>query len=137
MAADETLRELDALLWSFDPTAFIPIAGPAMGAPGEVLLVEDAALLQHRAVLLNLGDVVPPAAAEFARILEVVPSARRAVRLAASYREYQSLGRCSITSAPSPPPDRDAPCLRRARQRKGVNYSRLWSCLCLNRQRLF
>ncbi|MEO3691124.1 DNA polymerase III subunit chi [Roseateles paludis] len=93
VAADETLRELDALLWSFDPTAFIPHRRAGTGAPGEVLLVEDAALLQHRAVLLNLGDVVPSAAAEFARILEVVPSAaegRAAGRR--RYREYQSLG---------------------------------------------
>lgn len=89
----ETLRELDALLWSFDPVSFVPHRLGAEGSTAEVLLVEDAAQLQHRAVLLNLGGEVPAAAAEFERILEVVPSAPEARALGRRrYRQYQGLG---------------------------------------------
>jgi DNA polymerase-3 subunit chi len=52
----------DALLWSFDAAEFIPHRrwdGTTPSAPGEVLLVDDAARLPHRALLLNLCDEMP------------------------------------------------------------------------------
>ena len=56
---------LDALLWSFDASDFIPHRrwdGATPPAPGEVLLVGDAAALPHRGLLLNLGEALPEAA---------------------------------------------------------------------------
>lgn len=88
--------ELDGLLWSFDPVEFIPhrrLDGVMPPSPGEVLLVADAALLPHRALLVNLGDEMPSAALEFERVLEVVgtePDRVRAGRM--RYRVYQQAG---------------------------------------------
>ena len=87
---------LDALLWSFDASEFIPHRrwdGATQPVPGEVLLVQDAARLPHRALLLNLGDALPSAAFEFERVLEVVgqsPEDAQAGR--ARYRAYKRSG---------------------------------------------
>lgn len=90
---------LDGLLWSFDATEFIPHrrwdgqASSRPPAPGEVLLVADAAALPHRGLLLNLGDDMPSAALEFERVLEVVGSEPERVRAGRSrYRAYQQAG---------------------------------------------
>ncbi len=87
---------LDALLWSFDASEFIPHRrwdGATPPAPGEVLLVEDAAVLPHRGLLLNLSEALPEAAFEFERVLEVVgqsPEEVQAGRL--RYRAYKQSG---------------------------------------------
>lgn len=87
---------LDELLWSFDATEFIPHRrwdGSAPPMPGEVLLVDDAARLPHRALLLNLAEAMPGDALAFERVLEVIgrePAQVRAGR--ARYREYQQAG---------------------------------------------
>jgi DNA polymerase-3 subunit chi len=87
---------LDELLWSFDAAEFIPHRrwdGAMLPAPGEVLLVDDAARLPHRGLLLNLGDDLPGDALEFERVLEVIgrePSSVQAGR--ARYRVYQQSG---------------------------------------------
>jgi DNA polymerase-3 subunit chi len=87
---------LDELLWSFEATEFIPHRrwdGAAPPSPGEVLLVDDAARLPHRGLLLNLGDAMPGAAFEFERVLEVIgrePGSVKAGR--ARYRVYQQSG---------------------------------------------
>ena len=87
---------LDGLLWSFDAAEFIPHRrwdGVAPPAPGEVLLVDDAAGLPHRGLLLNLGDDMPTGALEFERVLEVIgrePASVQAGR--ARYRAYQQSG---------------------------------------------
>ncbi|KQW50713.1 MULTISPECIES: DNA polymerase III subunit chi [unclassified Roseateles] len=87
---------LDELLWSFDATDFLPHRrwdGATTPAPGEVLLVEDAALLPHRGLLLNLGDEMPGDALGFERVLEVIgtdPARVQAGR--ARYRVYQQSG---------------------------------------------
>lgn len=87
---------LDALLWSFEATEFIPHRrwdGATPPAPGEVLLVEDAARLPHRGLLLNLGQDMPSGALEFERVLEVIgrePERIQAGR--ARYRAYQQSG---------------------------------------------
>lgn len=88
--------KLDALLWSFEPTEFIPHRrwdGATPPVAGEVLLVDDAACLPHRGLLLNLSDGLPGGAFEFERVLEVVgraPEQVRAGRL--RYRAYQQSG---------------------------------------------
>ncbi|MBW8847880.1 MAG: DNA polymerase III subunit chi [Burkholderiales bacterium] len=95
VAPDDAAR-LDGLLWSFDATDFIPHRrwdGTLPPAPGEVLLVADAASLPHRSLLLNLSDDMPGAALEFERVLEVIgrePGRVQAGR--ARYRVYQQAG---------------------------------------------
>ena len=97
--APAQVAALDALLWSFDAAEFIPhrrwdgqdsLRPPA---PGEVLLVSDAALLPHRGLLLNLGDAMPADALGFERVLEVVGREPELVRAGrARYRTYQQGG---------------------------------------------
>lgn len=94
--AGEAASALDALLWSFDAAEFIPHRrwdGATPRHPGEVLLVENAAVLPHRGLLLNLREGLPDAAFEFERVLEVVGQAPEQVRAGRSrYRAYQQSG---------------------------------------------
>ena len=90
---------LDELLWSFEAAEFIPHRrwdgpdSPTPPAPGEVLLVDDAARLPHRGLLLNLADEMPGAALEFERVLEVIGREPEGVRAGrARYRVYQQAG---------------------------------------------
>lgn len=87
---------LDELLWSFDAAEFIPHRrwdGATPPAPGEVLLVEDAARLPHRGLLLNLRDDMPSDALAFERVLEVIGQAPERVQAGrARYRVYQQAG---------------------------------------------
>lgn len=87
---------LDQLLWSFEATEFIPHRrwdGATPPAPGEVLLVDDAAQLPHRGLLLNLSALLPTAAFEFERVLEVVGQSAEAVQAGrVRYRAYKQAG---------------------------------------------
>jgi DNA polymerase-3 subunit chi len=87
---------LDALLWSFDATEFIPHrrwdghAPIGQVVPGEVLLVDDAASLPHRGLLLNLGAEVPNDALQFERVLEVIGTEPEDVQAGrVRYRSYK------------------------------------------------
>ncbi|HEY1132793.1 MAG TPA: DNA polymerase III subunit chi [Roseateles sp.] len=95
VAAAEAAR-LDALLWSFDAAEFIPHRrwdGATPPAPGEVLLVDDAARLPHRGLLLNLCDGMPGDALAFERVLEVIGQEPERVQAGrARYRVYQQAG---------------------------------------------
>ena len=89
-------EELDDLLWSFDPDAYLPhqIAGVADVEDDEVtpiLVVPPGIDTPARALVINLRDEA--ASGEFSRVLEVVPadaSAREPLR--ARWREYQQRG---------------------------------------------
>ena len=87
---------LDELLWSFDAAEFIPHRrwdGATLAAPSEVLLVDDAARLPHRGLLLNLRDEMPGDALDFERVLEVIGQAPERVQAGrARYRVYQQAG---------------------------------------------
>lgn len=89
-------ERLDRLLWGFDPVEFIPHRrwGPdTASVPGEVLLVEDAGLLPHRGLLLNLVDDMPRDAFDFERVLEVIGRDVEHVQAGrARYRLYQRSG---------------------------------------------
>ena len=95
VAGAQAMR-LDELLWSFDAAEFIPHRrwdGATPPAPGEVLLVEDAARLPHRGLLLNLRDDMPSDALAFERVLEVIGQAPERVQAGrARYRVYQQAG---------------------------------------------
>ena len=69
-------EELDDLLWSFEPDAFIPhqIAGEDMDEEEEadVLIVPPDADVPMRPLVINLRDAVVDG--EFDRVLEVVPA---------------------------------------------------------------
>ena len=87
---------LDGLLWSFEASEFIPHRrwdGATSPAPGEVLLVQDAAQLPHRGLLLNLAQALPAAAFEFERVLEVVGQSPEEVQAGrVRYRAYKQSG---------------------------------------------
>ncbi len=92
-APASVLRRLDALLWSFEPTEFVPHRVASVGRSDEVLMVESAADLPHRALLLNLGLELPEAAGEFERVLEVIGQEPEAVQAGRRrYRAYLGLG---------------------------------------------
>lgn len=91
VARGEVLDRLDQLLWTFDPLEFIPHARadaavgawPALQAHTPIWLSERSEALPHRAVLVNLGDAVPPGFERFTRLIDVVsvdPSERLAGR---------------------------------------------------------
>lgn len=70
-------EELDELLWSFKPEAFIPhqIAGqdgPEADAEVTVLIVPPGVQAADRALLINLRDET--AEGDFQRVLEIVPA---------------------------------------------------------------
>ncbi len=72
------LDRLDAALWSFEPTEFVPhlrwhgSAQPALLAATSIVLAERAVEQPHREVLLNLGPDLPEDFEKFQRVLEVV-----------------------------------------------------------------
>lgn len=73
------LDRLDAVLWTFEPQSFVPHARLKAGAvPAPRLactptwLVDDAAAVPSREVLLNLGPAMVEGWQDFARVIEIV-----------------------------------------------------------------
>jgi DNA polymerase-3 subunit chi len=71
------LRELDVLLWTFEPLEFLPhgyagAAPEAVVAASPVVLADSTRAAPHHEVLLNLGDTVPEGFERFERLVEVV-----------------------------------------------------------------
>jgi len=95
-APSPTLARLDALLWTSDPTSFVPHVRLAPGTenpprddPTPIWLVEDVeqAPAAHD-VLVNLGDELVAGFEAFARVIEIVPedkAAKQAARLRWKY----------------------------------------------------
>ncbi|MBH2018126.1 MAG: DNA polymerase III subunit chi [Burkholderiales bacterium] len=75
-AEAEVLAELDALLWSFSATEFVPhctsMAPPATLAATPVVLSVSLADCADREILVNLGQGVPDGYEGFERLIELV-----------------------------------------------------------------
>jgi DNA polymerase-3 subunit chi len=74
--ADDTLQQLDQLLWTFSATEFVSHcceqAGSSVLRRSPVLLAESLQSVPFHDVLVNLGKPVPNSFKRFARVVEVV-----------------------------------------------------------------
>ena len=75
-----TLARLDTLLWTFEPTDFVPHIRVAAGAsvapnlqPTPIWLVDQVEQAPHHEALLSLGDDLVPGFETFERVIENVP----------------------------------------------------------------
>ena len=93
----DTLRELDAALWSFSAVDFVPhclLDGDApVLAASPVVLAASIASVPHQQVLLNLGEQVPDGFERFERVIELVGLDDKNRRWArARWKHYTELG---------------------------------------------
>lgn len=71
------LAELDAMMWTFSATDFLPHvpAGDALASATPIILADsDSAELPHHDLLVNLSRRVPAGVDSFQRVIEVVSS---------------------------------------------------------------
>ena len=91
---DETsAREMDELLWSFQPQSFLPHSLLGGEDDEKVAIGWQADPAHHNDVMINLGLSVPEFVGRFNRVTEVVitlPEIRDPLR--ASYKYYQDRG---------------------------------------------
>jgi DNA polymerase-3 subunit chi len=78
-ASPATLATFDRMLWTFDPTEFLPhclqsarVDGNARYAATPVWLVPTGNEPPHHDVLVNLGDRVAPGFESFKRVIELI-----------------------------------------------------------------
>lgn len=66
----------DALLWTFQPLAFVPhvLGSSPLAAETPVLIETGLERPQHLDVLINLGNEAPPAFERFSQVIEIVTS---------------------------------------------------------------
>ncbi len=89
----ETLQELDALLWTFSATDFVPHcmadSETHLVAASPVILSTSIAAVPHQQVLLNLGGFVPEGFDRFDRVIEIVGQEAQERQLArARWKQY-------------------------------------------------
>jgi len=97
------LERLDAALWTFEPTEFVPhvrvadaTLRPALQRT-PVVLAERVESIPHRHMLLNLGSDLPPAFDTFERVLEVVSRDEQQVQAGRMrFKRYRELG-CQVS----------------------------------------
>jgi DNA polymerase III, chi subunit len=96
------LASFDRLLWEFAPLSFIPhvsVRHPLAERTPVLLTASDADVpASHRQVLVNLGERMPPAFADYARVVELVGTdaqSRQAAR--ARFRSYREQGYTPLT----------------------------------------
>ncbi|MBE2244361.1 MAG: DNA polymerase III subunit chi [Burkholderiaceae bacterium] len=94
-APPRMLAELDALLWTSEPSSFLPhvrllpdAASPAPGDPTPIWLVERADQAPTRDVLVNLGNELVTGFEAFARVIEIVPEDEEAKQAARRRWKY-------------------------------------------------
>jgi DNA polymerase-3 subunit chi len=93
-----TLDRLDTVLWTVDPLSFVPhvrvkgasAVAPALAARTPTWLVDDAAAVASREVLLNLGADMVAGWEQFERVVEIVSS--HAEDAAAGRRRWRQYG---------------------------------------------
>jgi DNA polymerase-3 subunit chi len=88
---------LDELLWTFSDRAFLPHEIVTNGAPSHTLVAavigNDAAPAGYRTLLINTAADMPPDAAEFEQIAEVVDADTGRKQLARErFRQYRERG---------------------------------------------
>lgn len=93
----DTLAELDAALWSFSATDFVPHcdleAGPEVRACSPVILAAALASTPHQEVLLNLGQCVPEGFENYQRVIELVGTGdEERQRARVRWKQYTDLG---------------------------------------------
>ena len=93
----DTLRELDALLWTFSATDFVPHcladSEAHVLAASPVVLATSIASTAHQQVLLNLGCLVPEGFDRFERVIELVGQDEQDRQLArARWKQYTDRG---------------------------------------------
>ncbi|WP_428424105.1 DNA polymerase III subunit chi [Methylibium sp.] len=78
-ASAERLAQLDVMLWTYDPLAFVPHARlrqgetmPARLTPTPIWLLDRAGDAPHHEVLVNLGPDVTAGFESFERLFEIV-----------------------------------------------------------------
>ncbi len=93
------LDRLDAALWSFEPTEFVPhlrwrgAAQSGLLAVTPIVLAERAGEQPHREVLLNLGPDLPEDFEQFQRVLEVVSREPEQVQAGRQrFKTYKAMG---------------------------------------------
>ncbi|MCX9157624.1 DNA polymerase III subunit chi [Niveibacterium sp. 24ML] len=66
----------DALLWTFQPLAFVPhvLASSALASQTPVVIDPQLAEPINLEVLINLGDEAPPEFERFSQVIEIVTS---------------------------------------------------------------
>lgn len=76
IGSPDTLRQLDAALWTFSPVDFVPHcyleSEPSVVAASPVMLMTSTESAPHFQVLVNLGKAVPGGFERFERVIEVV-----------------------------------------------------------------
>ena len=93
----DTLLQLDAALWTFSPTDFLPHchldSSASVIATSPVLLTTLIEFVPHQQVLVNLGYVVPTCFERFERVIEVVGEDDEDRQLARNrWKQYLGLG---------------------------------------------
>ncbi|WP_349743809.1 DNA polymerase III subunit chi [Roseateles cavernae] len=93
------LDRLDAALWSFEPTEFVPhlrwrgAAQSGLLTATPIVLAERAGEQPHREVLLNLGPDLPADFEQFQRVLEVVSREPEQVQAGRQrFKTYKAMG---------------------------------------------
>jgi len=85
--SDDTLQELDDLLWSFRPVSFVP---QTQSVP---VILSNSSPQTDRTLLINLAAEVPPFFSRFERTLEIVNEQTHIQEAGRErYRYYQQRG---------------------------------------------
>ncbi len=97
LGSESSLRQLDAALWSFSESDFLPHSSPAdaldVQDASPIRLHQDPIQLAGLDVLVNLGDEVPQGFASFARLIEIVANDDHGRMTARQrWRHYTALG---------------------------------------------
>lgn len=93
-ANDAQARQLDDLLWSFQPSSFVPHAlTTATQGDSPVRIGSGEQRWNNGDVLINLDDIIPVDFSDYARVLEVVVQDARVLDITRQlWRQYKQAG---------------------------------------------